>query len=158
MSGELSVSNIRLVLATGSFGICLAMAYLSVHSGMVLLGWRRPPDFGRILLTNLLLIACFAALLLGTTSEWESSGWLRFLRLWSPVIFFWWAYLWAGHTLHLFYPPGVSFDSVIIHWEKRFLGQPSLWWARNGSRWLTELLHFFFDSYYLYTPVLGIYV
>ncbi|MCZ6485050.1 MAG: phosphatase PAP2 family protein [Acidobacteria bacterium] len=158
MSSEFSVLNIRLLLATGSFGICLAIAYLSVHSGMVLLGWRRAQGLKRILSTNLLLIACFVALLLGATSEWRSSGWLRFLRLWSPVIFFWWAYLWAGHTLHLFYPPGVSFDSVIIRWEKRFLGQPSLWWARNGSRWLTEVLHFFYASYYFYTPVLGIYL
>ena len=158
MASEISVSDIKLLLTPGSFGICLAIAYLSVHSGMVLLGWRRAKSPGRILLTNLLLISCFAVLLLGATSEWPGSGWLRFLRLWSPLIFFWWAYLWAGHTLHLFYPPEVSFDSVIIRWEERFLGQPSLWWARNGSPWLTEVLHFFYASYYLYTPVLGIYL
>ena len=157
MPSELNISIAKLLFGAGSFGIGLAIVYLSIHSGMVLLAFRRPRSLGRILLTNWFLVACFAVLLLGTPSEGHR-GWLRFLRLWAPVIFFWWAYKWAGRTLHLFYPPEVCFDSTIIQLEKRFLGQPSLWWARSGSTGLTELLHFFYASYYLYTPILGVYL
>ena len=141
------------LMGTGSLGICLSIAYLSIHSGMILLAWRRPPSSGRILATNLLLIACFALLLLSATAEWVG---FRFLRLWVPVIFFWWAYKWAGHTLRLFYPSDLSLDPPLIRLEDRWLGQPSLWWARHGSPWLTELFHGFYVSYYLYTPALGI--
>ena len=146
----------NLLMGTGSLGICLAIAYLLIHSGMLLLASRRPQNSGRILAINLLLIAGFALLLLGTTPQGQEPAGLRFLRLWAPVIFFWWAYTWAGHTLHLFYPPDFSLDPLLIRLEGRWLGQPSLWWARYGSPWLTELFHGFYVSYYLYTPVLGI--
>ena len=141
------------LLGTGSLGICLSITYLGIHSGMILLAAHRPHSSGRILATNLLLIACFFLLLLSATAEWVG---FRFLRLWVPVIFFWWAYTWAGHTLRLFYPPDLSLDPPLIRLEDRWLGQPSLWWARRGSPWLTELFHGFYVSYYLYTPILGI--
>jgi len=144
------------LMGTGSLGICLAIAYLWIHSGMILLASHRPHSSGRILATNLLLIACFIILLLSATPEWQEWAGLRFLRLWVPVIFFWWAYKWAGHTLSLFYPSDYSLDPLLIRLEDRWLGQPSLWWARRGSPWLTELFHGFYVSYYLYTPVLGI--
>jgi membrane-associated phospholipid phosphatase len=125
---------------------------------MILLASRRPQSWARILLTNLLLGACFVILLLGASPDWQEAAGLRFLRLWAPVIFFWWAYKWAGHTLHLFYSSDFSLDPLLIRLEDRWLGQPSLWWARNGSPWLTELLHGFYVSYYLYTPALGAYL
>lgn len=143
---------------SGSWGICLAIAYLWIHSGMILLASHRPRSSGRILATNLLLIACLVLLLLSAAPEWQEWAGLRFLRLWVPVIFFWWAYTWAGHTLRLFYPPDVSLDPLLIRLEDRWLGQPSLWWARHGAPWLTELFHGFYVSYYLYTPVLGIFL
>ncbi len=142
----------------GSWGICLVIAYLLFHSGMILLASHRPQSSARILFTNLLLSACCVVLLLSATPQWQEPPWLRFSRLWAPVIFFWWAYKWAGHTLHLFYPSDFSLDPMLIRLENRWLGQPSLWWARNGSPWLTELLHGFYVSYYLYTPSLGAYL
>jgi membrane-associated phospholipid phosphatase len=144
------------LMGTGSLGICLAIAYLGIHSGMILLASHRPQRPGRILATNLVLIVCFVPLLLSATPERQGWAGLLFLRLWTPVVFFWWAYTWAGHTLGLFYPSNLSLDPLLIRLEKRWLGQPSLWWARYGSAWLTELFHGFYVSYYLYTPVLGI--
>ncbi len=47
---------------------------------------------------------------------------------------------------------------MLIRLENRWLGQPSLWWARYGSPWLTELFHGFYVTYYLYTPALGVYL
>ncbi|MDA2937194.1 phosphatase PAP2 family protein [Acidobacteria bacterium AH-259-A15] len=54
--------------------------------------------------------------------------------------------------------PEFCLDPMIIRLEKRYLGQPSLWWARHGSPGLTELLHFFYATYYFYTPVIAIYL
>ena len=158
MPEQWSTTTTTSLMGAGSWGICLAIVYLLIHSGMILLASRRPHSSGRILLTNLLLIACFVVLLLGATPEWHETAGLRFLRLWAPMIFFWWAYKWAGHTLHLFYPSDLSLDPLLIRLENRWLGQPSLWWARNRPPLLTELFHGFYASYYLYTPALGVYL
>ncbi len=151
-----NITTTTLLRGAGSWGICLAIAYLLIHSGLILLATRRPQSSARILITNLLLIAAFALLLLGATPEWQGQAGLRFLRLWVPVVFFWWAYTWAGHTLRLFYPSNFSLDPLLIRLEERWLGQPSLWWARSGSPWITEVFHGFYVSYYFYTPALGI--
>ena len=157
MQEQSSATTTTFPMGTGALGIYLAIAYLLIHSGMILLASHRPQRSGRILVTNLVLIACFVILLLSAAQQrqewWEG---LLFLWLWAPVIFFWWAYTWAGHTLGLFYPSDYSLDPLLIRVEQRWLGQPSLWWARSGSPWLTELFHGFYVSYYLYTPVLGI--
>lgn len=142
----------------GGLGIWLAIAYLLIHSGMVLLARCRPESCGRILVTNLLLIAGFLILLAGSATDRRELAGLHLLRLWAPVLFFWWAYTWAGHTLQLFYSPDHSLDPLLIRLEDRWLGQPSLWWARSGTPAVTELFHWFYVSYYLYTPVLGIYL
>ena len=158
MPEQWSTTTTTFLMGAGSLGICLAIAYLLIHSGMVLLASHRLRSSRRILLTNLLLIACFVILLPGASPQWQESSGLRFLRLWAPMIFFWWAYKWAGHTLHLFYPADLSLDAMLIRLENRWLGQPSLWWARHGSPWLTELFHGFYVTYYLYTPALGAYL
>ena len=44
----------------------------------------------------------------------------------GPHYFFWWAYKWAGHTLHLFYPADFSWDSALIRFEESCLGRPPL--------------------------------
>ena len=148
-----------LALEAGSWGSYLALAYLLISSGITALAPRPPRRRGRILATNFSLMVCFVALLvLGEGPPEAGGGWIRFFQLWAPIIFFWWAYKWAGNTLHLFYPADFSWDSVLIRFERKYLGLPSLGWAKGGSRGLTELLHFFYATYYLYTPGLGIYL
>ncbi len=127
--------------------VWLCLAYLAVHSLMVFLGRKRPSRQARIFFVNLSWTVGLVGML------WVDSP---FLPLWLPVVFFWWAYRWSGHTLGAFHPPEFSLDGKIISWEGRFLGQPSLWWARKGSPGLTEVLHFFYFTYYLYTPVIAI--
>jgi len=82
----------------------------------------------------------------------------RIFFLWCPIVFFWAAYLWAKHTLTAFHQPGFSYDQLIILLEQTWFGQPSLWWARNRSRWLTELMQFFYFTYYFYTLSIGLYL
>lgn len=127
--------------------IWLCIGYLLTHSLMVLFGRNRPRHFLRVVLLNTGLTAGFVGILFGGS---------LFLRLWLPVVFFWWAYRWSSRTLGTFHPLEFSLDPKILNLEGRFLGQPSLWWARRGNPWLIEVLHFFYFSYYLYTPVIGI--
>ena len=58
----------------------------------------------------------------------------------------------------MFYDRDFSWDSTITRLEERHLGQLSLEWARRRSKALTELLHFFYASYYAYTLILAIYL
>lgn len=137
----------------------LAITYLVIHSAFVLCGRRRVARRARILAVNALLMAAFAALILiGLRHETPEARWLLALRLWAPVVFFWWAYTWARHTLYVFHSPDFSYDDSILRWESRRLSQLSLKWARRGSPFRTELLHVFYLSYYLYTPFLGLYL
>ena len=46
--------------------------------------------------------------------------------------------------------------ATIIRLEERALGQPSLGWAQGRQRWITEVFHWFYASYYFYTPLLAI--
>jgi membrane-associated phospholipid phosphatase len=88
----------------------------------------------------------------------SSESWaIRFLLLWSPIIFFWVGYLWAGYTLISVHPPDKFFDRPIAQFESHYLGQPSLHWGLNRSKVSTEIFHIGYFSYYLYTISLGIY-
>ena len=133
----------------GAYSIWLCVAYLVIHSLLLALGRQRPERLFQLLLANAALIAGFVFISLSDNLS---------LRLWSPILFFWWAYRWAGHTLSSIHPPEYSLDAKIVRLEDRFLGQPSLWWARGKQPWLTELMHFFYFTYYLYTPVLGVFL
>ncbi|GAB4233427.1 MAG: hypothetical protein Kow00109_06120 [Acidobacteriota bacterium] len=136
----------------------LPVIYLAIHSLLTFRDPRRSRGSKlQILFVNLLLAAGFLWLLDLVTSGTSLGGWQKSVVLWSPVVFFWWAYLWAGKTLEAVWGPRKHFDDLLIRWEAR-IGQPSLWWARRGTPWLTELLHAGYASYYLYTLVLGLYL
>ncbi|MGH9340995.1 MAG: phosphatase PAP2 family protein [Acidobacteriota bacterium] len=127
----------------------LAIAYLISHSLLALIGRNRIRNAPYILTINTLLIIFFLIV-------WSMGP--RSVRLWAPVLFFWWAYLWSRQTLYAIHPAGFTLDSALIRFEAKYFGQPSLDWARQGGKALTELLNFLYFTYYLYTPVLGIYL
>ena len=139
--------------------LVLPIIYLMIHSTLVSVSRRIPwRDKARILLINLMLIAGFTILCrLAAPMHQAPHGWQRILMLWGPVVFFWWAYLWSRHTLTALHRPDVSIDKWLIRIEEH-IGQPSLNWARLGNRWSTEFLILFYVTYYLYTPVLGLYL
>ncbi|HXK61656.1 MAG TPA: phosphatase PAP2 family protein [Acidobacteriota bacterium] len=137
----------------------LVLWYLGIHSIHLLAARHRPANRNRALLINFLLACLFAGQLLGLELEWLcGQKWFRITALWSPIAFFWWAYLWAGSTLHVYYPRDFSFDSRLIHLEERLFKQPSLWLASSQRPWLTDLLHFLYNTYYAYTPLIGLYL
>ena len=140
------------VLGTGVWGASLVVAYLLVSSGLIVGAPRAPRRRRYILVANLLLMACFGAFLAAGSGSSQSGGWIPLLRLWLPVIFFWWAYKWAGRTLGLFCPAGFSWGRPLVRFEEKYLGLPSLGWAGSCGKGLAELLHCFYASYYPYTP------
>lgn len=135
----------------------LPLIYLLVHTALSLKSEHTAGMKARIVALNLALGLYFALLIVWGLSLPGWAGWSKFFLLWSPVIFFWWAYLWSKYTLTGVHPAGFHFDSVLIQFESR-LGQPSLTWARKGNRLVSEILHVFYFSYYLYTPVIAIYL
>ncbi len=138
--------------------LCLfTLPLLLVNSLHYLIARRPSPHAGRAHLTNLLLgVGFFVLSQLGGGERWNDWPLLLGLRLWAPIVFFWWGYAWAGRTLHFYYPPEFSYDRQLIDWDGRMFGQPSLWMARGRSRLLNETMNFFYFSYYFYTPVLGV--
>ncbi len=136
----------------------LAVSYLAAHGVLVLFSpvpWRRKAGLVGIDLT---LLAVFSAMLtLLPADPGAVSPAMRTLLLWAPVVFFWWAYFWAKHTLTAVHPPGRRLDDWLIRFEEG-IGQPSLRWGAQPRPWLSELLHLGYLSYYLYTPVLGVWL
>lgn len=142
-----------------SLPVVLALVYIAGHLIIVLTARRRLPSKNLLVATDLALALLFLGLLWGVPSYGEDPPWgALFARLWAPILFFWWGYTWAGKILHAFYPPEFSIDRRFMGWEAKLFKQPSLWLAQGQRRWLTELMHFFYASYYLYTPILGIYL
>ena len=139
--------------------IWLPLIYLLIHSLLTLKTSVKRAAKLRIIGSNILISGYFVFLLWYTWNIKEAQGlFVTILLLWSPIIFFWWAYIWTKHTLNAFYPPGRTFDRFIIKWEGRILGQPSLWLSQKGSRLVTEILHICYFSYYFYTFSLGLFL
>lgn len=135
----------------------LALAYVAVHACFLLTARHPPARRRNWLAVDLLLAAGLSGLLwYGHGSTAGGRPLHPALRLWGPVIFYWWAYTWAGRVLHVFHAPQESWDGALIGWEGRLLGQPSLWMARHGGRPGVEIMQLFYASYYLYTPVMGV--
>lgn len=144
-------------LQVGSL-LCLATIPFALVNSLYHATANRPRERRwRYHLVNLATSAFFVALaFVGAGSELGQEPALVLARLWLPIVYYWWAYAWAGATLHLFHPPEVSFDRALIATERRWFGNPALWMARGQPAWLNETMNFFYWSYYFYTPALGL--
>ncbi len=131
------------------YGFLLCAGYALTHAVLVL----RKRKFKAAAVDGALLVAFLLtyAIWSGTMPE----GWLRLFLLWAPILFFWWAYAWAGMTLDAIYPAGHSFDPGILEFESKWFGQPALHWARRGNALLCEIAHLGYATYYFYTPAVG---
>jgi len=138
--------------------VWLPLIYLLIHSLLTVKTSVTKATKLRIIGSNVLLSGYFLFLLWLTWHAQDVQVFVTILLLWSPIIFFWWAYVWSKHTLNAFYAPGRTFDGFIIKWEGRILGQPSLWLSQKGNRLITEILHICYSSYYFYTLSLGIFL
>jgi membrane-associated phospholipid phosphatase len=136
----------------------LPIIYLIIHAGLVFKSRYAWPKTLGLVIVDITLIILFASFIEGTELWCTTVPGGKILFLWLPIVFFWSAYLWAGQTLNAFHPTGFTYDRKIISLEQKWFGQPSLWWARNRSRWVTELMQFFYFTYFFYTLSLGLYL
>lgn len=141
-------------------GVWLAFGYTAIHAALLLPARRHTDVPISVWIVDFVALASCAILLArapGIRVAVARNGVARFLLLWAPVAYFLWCYKWSGWTLHAVFPPDFTVDEAFIAFERSF-GQPSLWLARGRSRATTETLHAFYVSYYLYTPLIGIYL
>jgi len=136
----------------------LPIAYLLIHISLVIKSQFRLSKTFWLVTFDLVLIGLFGSLVSWTDWWFQVVPGGRIFFLWAPIVFFWSGYLWAGYTLTAFHKNGFTYDQEIIDLEEKWFGQPSLWWARNRPRWLTELMQFFYFTYFFYTLTLGIYL
>ena len=146
-----------MTLQVGSL-LCLATVPFAVVGSLYHLTAKYPyPGRARVYLFNFATATFFTILAFaGAGTSWGDNHALTMTRLILPIIYYWYAYAHTGSTLHLYYPKEFSYDKPLIRAEQRFFGNPSLWMARGRSPWLTEFLQFFYWSYFLFIPVLGI--
>lgn len=146
---ELAGPGSLLCLMTIPFGV--------INSFWHAIAKRRHPRRGLYHLINLGMAAFFFLLAIwGAGTPAANSTPLILARLWLPIFYYWWAYTWAGKTLHVLYDPEFSFDRPIIALEQRWFGNPSAWMALDKPAWLNEINNFFYWSYYLYAPTLAV--
>lgn len=128
----------------------LMLGYLVIHLALVSFARFPPPRQLQTQIIDLLLMAGVILLLLIPAPDWA--------LIWLPLLFFWWAYFWAGKTLTAIHPPERRFDHTLIEIEGAWLGQPSLRWGLGDRPLLTEFLHFCYFSYYFYSVFLAVYL
>ena len=137
----------------------LALAYVFIHTVFSALARRHVAVPWTVFLADAGLLAAFIALnFVRVPSGMANRSVTHLARLWVPLIFFWFAYKWSQWTLYSFFPEGVSFDEFFITWDGYLFGQPAAWLSIGRPPWLTELLHGGYVSYYMYTPLVGIYL
>lgn len=146
-----------MTLPVGSL-LCLATVPFAVTNSLQHAIARYPSsERGRVHAFNLLTVVFFVTLaFLGAGTSWGETRVMTLVRLVAPVLYYWYAYALAGPTLHLFYLPEFSYDRPLIRAEQRWFGNPSLWLARGRPAWLHEVMQFFYWTYFLYIPVLGL--
>lgn len=111
------------------------------------------PDWGLHLLHQLLLLA-LASLLLVLPKFLPGRG-SQFLRDIYPLLLFTFIYEEVGALIHLFIPG--TFDQAVQAVQARvFGGQPTLWFQAVTMPVLTELMQFFYFSYYLIIASAGL--
>ncbi len=137
----------------------LALVFLVTHTVFSALAVRQIHVPTYVFIVDALLLAAFVALnTVRVPCHVAKLDSTQIARLWTPLVFFWFGYKWSEWTLYAFYPPEVSFDGIWIALDGLLFGQPSLWLAQDGPRWLTEFAHFGYASYFVYAPILGIYL
>ena len=85
----------------------------------------------------------------------RSNRFLLFARVWYVPFFYVFLFEEVGKMIHLIRP--VSFDAWVLVLEAKTLGgYPTVWLQNLATPWLTELMSFFYMTYYFLIPVLGL--
>ena len=80
---------------------------------------------------------------------------VRFFRWWYPVLLFTFCFEAIGRMIYLIHPTLID-DTLIIAEENVFGAMLTPLLQAHASPWLTEVMYFFYSSYYFLIPVVGL--
>ena len=131
------------------------IGYLTVVLLIILLFYPQIPSFIGLSFFHIAAIGIIL-LLVNTFQKHPQNKTLKFFRFWYPPILYTSLYEETGILNHIIFK--VNLDNLFQKIEYAiFRSQPSIWlYERFSYIWLKESLHFFYFSYYLLIPVLGL--
>lgn len=111
------------------------------------------PDPWRMILYHMAVVAAgMGARLLPRIWDHPVS---RFLRWWYPPILFLFCFEAVGWMIHLIRPEFL--DPYLIAADRAmFGGDITVWLQQRAQPWLTEIMYFFYTSFYFFIPGIGI--
>jgi membrane-associated phospholipid phosphatase len=133
-------------------GLCVI--YFFALSLLLVIFHRALENWPVYLLLNFFIIAIIAVM------NWLhpklNSHVFDFFYYWYPILAFLFGFEQAARLNHILFLQW--FDPVILKFEKFIYGvHPTIWFSRHSYPWLTEILQFFYFTYYLQFPILGAY-
>ncbi len=88
------------------------------------------------------------------SSLWDNS-FTRFIRWWYPPILFLFCFESLASIIHIIQPEYI--DPFLIAADQTLFGGPvTVWLQQRAQPWLTEIMYFFYTSYYFFVPGIGI--
>jgi membrane-associated phospholipid phosphatase len=83
------------------------------------------------------------------------SAWAQFLRWWYPLILVYAFFQAIGAMIHIIHP--AYLDPLMVRADHLIFGREMTTWLQTFARpWLTELMYFFYTSYYFFAPLIGL--
>ncbi|MEW6086795.1 MAG: phosphatase PAP2 family protein [bacterium] len=131
------------------------LGYIITVLLIILLFFPSVPGGAAFVLIHLFIIAGIF-LLIYLFDKKQNNKIIRFLRFWYPPVLYTFLYEETSRLNHIFFKEYL--DPLFQNIEFAiFKSQPSLWFSEKFPYiWLKEIFHFFYFSYYLLIPVLGL--
>lgn len=128
----------------------LTLLFLVALSLLVLIFHSRIPLWRTLLFRYFLLLGFLFLLRLSTEGRFKSQ-WGDFLNTFSPIIYVILIYESLGDLIHYLHP---DIDATLIQMDLTIFGlHPTVWMEQWVTPWLTDLMSFFYGSYY-FLPVI----
>ncbi|MDD5772310.1 MAG: phosphatase PAP2 family protein [bacterium] len=122
---------------------------------IIILCFPEIPNGTIFILAHLFVIAAIF-LLIYLFEKKQDSKIIRFFRFWYPAVLYTFLYEETGRLNHIIYKENLDVFFQNIEFSV-FRSQPSIWLSEKFSYlWLKEIFQFFYFSYYLLIPVLGL--
>ncbi len=113
------------------------------------------PGADRVWHIGIHLAFLFMAAVILAMNIFHSSRFLLFARVWYVPFLYVFLFEEIGKMIHLIRP--MFLDPWVLALEARtFDGYPTVWLQDLATPWLTELMSFFYMTYYFLIPVLGL--
>lgn len=131
------------------------IGYLIVVLLIILFFCSQIPSFISLSFLHVFAIGSII-LLINFFNNYPNNKILKFFRFWYPPVLYAFLYEETGNLNHIICKENLDVFFQNMEYSL-FKSQPSVWLSEKFSYiWLKEFLHFFYFSYYLLIPVLGL--